>query len=45
MHTTCLVFFLRETKILVSAQENAKLSDWSMSAYFIKMRVNGSFSL
>ena len=34
MHKTCLVAFLRETKILVSAQENAKLSD----------RSNGSFS-
>jgi len=39
------VGFLRETKILVSAQENAKLSDWSMTDNFIKMRVNGSFPL
>jgi citrate lyase gamma subunit len=29
----------------VSAQENAKLSDRSMSAHFIKMTVNGRFSL
>ena len=43
MHKNCLVGLLRETKILVSAWENAKLNDWSMSAHFIKMRVNGSF--
>ena len=41
---TCLVGFLKK-KILVSAQENAKLSDRSMSAHFIKMTVNGRFSL
>ena len=45
MHKTCFVGFLRETKILVSAQENAKLSDRSMTAHFIKMSVNGRFSL
>jgi hypothetical protein len=39
------VRLLSATKILVSAWENAKLNDRSMSAHFIKMRVNGSFSL
>ena len=39
MHKTCLVGFLRETKILVSAQENAKLSDRSMTAHFILLEV------
>ena len=37
--------FLKEKKILVSAQEDAKPSDRSMSAHFIKMTVNGRFSL
>jgi Ulp1 family protease len=45
MRKTCLVGFLKERKLLVSAQENAKLSDRSMSAHFIKMTVNGRFSL
>ena len=36
--------FLKEKKILVSAQEDAKPSDRSMSAHFIKMTVNGRFS-
>ena len=45
MHKDYLVGFLRETKLLVSAQENAKLSDRSMIVHFIEMRVNGSFSL
>jgi hypothetical protein len=45
MHKTGLVRLLSATKILVSAWENAKLNDRSMSAHFIKMRVNGSFSL
>ena len=40
MHKTCLVGFLRETKLLVRAQENAKLSDRSMTDNFIKMSVN-----
>jgi hypothetical protein len=35
---------LKERKILVSAQEDAKPSDRSMSAHFIKMTVNGRFS-
>ena len=44
MSKTCLVGFLKETKLLVSAQENTKLSDRSMTDNFIKMTVNGRFS-
>ena len=45
MRKTCLVGFMKETKILVSTQKNAKLSDRSMTDNFIKMTVNGRFLL
>ena len=45
MHKISLVGLLSATKILVNAWVNAKLNDKSMSAHFIKMWVNGSFSL